>query len=179
MTAAGSDAGGRSSSRSHQKPWNTPHRACSSNQAWPWQHGPDGAVQSTNLNMYDTEATLTACCPERTLPAEVCKQNPDNNQHKRPSNTVVRHGTLKMTNEGATTTSFGFYYPHANMLRLVVSFLNKSESAYHMVRASAPQLAQTKSNATNCACCIVGTPNDASAWVMGPRNPARSAFTVS
>jgi len=48
-----------------------------------------------------------------------------------------------------------------------------------MVHASAPQLAQTKGNATNRACCIVGTPNDASAWVMGPCNPARSAFTVS
>lgn len=48
-----------------------------------------------------------------------------------------------------------------------------------MACASAPQLAQTKGNATNCACCIVGTPNDASAWVMGSCNPARSVVTMS
>jgi len=48
-----------------------------------------------------------------------------------------------------------------------------------MACASAPKLAQTKGNATNCACCIVGTPNDASAWVMGSCNPARSVVTMS
>ncbi len=48
-----------------------------------------------------------------------------------------------------------------------------------MARASAPQLAQTKGNATDSACCIVGTPNDASAWVIGPCNPARSVVTTS
>lgn len=48
-----------------------------------------------------------------------------------------------------------------------------------MAHASAPQFAQTKGNTTNSACCIVSTPNDASAWVMGPCIPARRAFTVS